>query len=139
MNMLKKFFAKMTLQKVFGLTLFGSLLALVSVNGFANTYIMLSSIQSNVATTVSQTAKILQDISLIAGIGFIMASFFKFHQHKLNPTQVPLSQGVTLLAVGAGLTLFPLLIPTAGTTLLGTKADVSKVSGSSIANAIGGS
>lgn len=100
---------------------------------------MLATIQQNVASSVTETAKILQDLSLVAGIGFIMASFFKFHQHKLNPTQVPMSQGVTLLAIGGGLTLFPLLVPTAGTTILGSKANVSQVSGTGISGLIGSS
>ena len=129
---------KRSMWKLLSLVLGGVLLSLVSVDLLANTYIKLSAIQSNVATTVTSTAKILQDLSLIAGIGFIMASFFKFHQHKLNPTQVPMSQGVTLLVIGAGLTLFPILVPTAGTTILGSKANVSKVAGDSIASMIGG-
>lgn len=129
----------MKLTKVFGLICVGSLLLLLGVDAMADTTkFMLATIQSNVADTVTQTAKILQDLSLVAGIGFIMASFFKFHQHKLNPTQVPMSQGVTLLAIGGGLTLFPLLVPTAGTTILGKEANVSKVSGKGISDMIGG-
>lgn len=128
------------LMRVFGYGFIASLLASLGMHALASTApIMLSSIQANVGTTVTEVAKMLQDLSLIAGIGFIMASFFKFHQHKLNPTQVPMSQGVTLLAIGGGLTLFPLLIPTAGTTILGSKADVSHVSGAKISGLIGGS
>lgn len=130
-----------TLWKILGLIGLGSLLMLVGTDVLATSVpkIFLASIQQNVQNTVTSTAKILQDLSLIAGIGFIMASFFKFHQHKLNPTQVPMSQGVTLLAIGAGLTLFPILVPTAGTTILGSKANVSKVSGTGIASVISGS
>lgn len=138
-NKFKILLKKTTLSKVFGYCLITALLALISVDTLAaNKVFMLSSIQGNVATTVTETAKILQDLSLVAGIGFIMASFFKFHQHKLNPTQVPMSQGVTLLAIGGGLTLFPLLIPTAGTTILGNQAQVSQTSGSGISSLIGG-
>jgi hypothetical protein len=32
-------------------------------------------------------SKVLQKISLVAGLGFIVASLFKFHQHKQNPHQ----------------------------------------------------
>ncbi len=136
---MKTFFSKLSFMKIFGLTFVGALLCLLSVDIFAavGSVVMLSTIQSNVAHTVSETAKVLQDISLVAGIGFIMASFFKFHQHKLQPTQVPMSQGVTLLVIGGGLTLFPLLIPTAGSTILGASANVSKTSGAGISKLIG--
>jgi hypothetical protein len=38
---------------------------------------------------------IIQDLSLIAGVGFIVAALFKFHQHKQNPTQLALEVEVT--------------------------------------------
>ena len=104
---------------------------------FAATGLYLSNIQSNLGSSVGQLAVILQDISLVAGIGFVMASFFKFHQHKLNPTQVPISQGITLLLIGAGLLLFPLLLPTATKAAFGTTA-ISKTSGGAITSLISG-
>ena len=106
-------------------------------SAFAATGLYLSSIQSNLGSSVSQLAIILQDISLVAGIGFVMASFFKFHQHKLNPTQVPISQGITLLLIGAGLLLFPLLLPTATKAAFGTTA-ISKTTGGNITSLISG-
>ncbi len=123
--------------KVVGSVVTGTLLLLIGAEALAAApTVTVSAIATNIGTTVTQTAKILQDLSLIAGIGFIMASFFKFHQHKLNPTQVPMSQGVTLLVIGAGLTLFPILIPTAGSAVLGTAQHVSKVSGKGITDLI---
>ena len=121
----------------------GGLLFLCAVPGLvfaaSGSIVSLQTIASNVAHTVVSLAKMLQAVALIAGIGFMMAAFFKFHQHKLNPTQVSISQGITLLLIGAGLTMFPVLIPTTGSTLLGTGAQVSHVSGSAIKNLIGGS
>ncbi len=129
----------MKVWKLVGLLVAGTLLLLLGSDVLAATAtVTVSKIATNIGTTVTQTAKILQDLSLIAGIGFIMASFFKFHQHKLNPTQVPMSQGVTLLVIGAGLTLFPILIPTAGSAVLGKDSKVSKVSGSGITGLIDG-
>ncbi len=97
----------------------------------------LGGIAKTVDTSVTETAVILTDAALLAGIGFVLASFFKFHQHKLNPTQVPLSQGITLLLIGAGLMLFPTLIPTASKAVFGT-AKVATVSGNQIVGLIGG-
>ena|SRR3990167_8199730 len=99
--------------------------------------LQLSAIAGNVDTSVQQLATVLSDISLIAGVGFVMASFFKFHQHKLNPTQVPISQGVTLLLIGAGLVLFPTMLPTAKNALFGSSAQIAKVGGKQINSIIG--
>lgn len=99
--------------------------------------IALSSIAGNIDSSVKQLSTILSDVSLIAGVCFVMASFFKFHQHKLNPTQVPLSQGITLLLIGAGLVLFPTMITTAKTAIFGSGAQVAKIGGGEIHSIIG--
>ncbi len=102
------------------------------------TYVTLGTVAKSVDGTVGQLATVLVDISLIAGIGFIMASFFKFHQHKQNPQQVQMSQGISLLLIGCGLTLIPLLIPTASVAVLGTNAKTpAKIGGDSIHSLIG--
>lgn len=98
----------------------------------APTGIGLSKIAGNIDGTITSMAWVLSDVSLLAGIGFIMTSFFKFHQHKLNPTQVPISHGITMLLIGAGLALFPTLIPTASKSVFGSQAQVSKVGGGDI-------
>ncbi len=101
--------------------------------------ITLTALGTNIDRSVSKLAVILSDVALIAGIGFVMASFFKFHQHKLNPQQVPLSQGVTLILVGAGLMLFPTMLPTASKAVFGNSATIGKVGGSQIGSIVGGS
>lgn len=105
--------------------------------GVGTSGIALSSIASNIDKSVGQLSTVLSDISLIAGVGFVMASFFKFHQHKLNPTQVPISQGITLLLIGAGLILFPTMLPTAKRAVFGTSAQIAKVGGQQIHSIIG--
>jgi len=99
--------------------------------------VSISEIASNVGVSVGHLAVVLTDVSLIAGIGFVMASFFKFHQHKLNPTQVPLSQGITLLMIGAALMLFPTMLPTATHAIFGKGADFGTISGAGIKALIG--
>ena len=96
-----------------------------------------TAIGTHVTATMASAAKIMQSVALVAGIGFIMVSFFKFHQHKQNPTQVPLSQGLSMLVIGAGLVLFPTLIPTAESVITGSTGGTAKVSGSSISGLIG--
>ncbi|MDF1761013.1 MAG: type IV secretion protein IcmD [Coxiellaceae bacterium] len=125
--------------KALAVVISGLLLLALSTDASATAsgYVSLTKIQQNVAITVTETAKILQAMSLMAGIGFILSSFFKFHQHKLNPTQVPMSQGISLLIIGACLTMFPILIPTAGSTILGSDVNISSVSGTAISKLIG--
>ena len=60
------------------------------------TVVTLTTIARSVDNTVAELATILVDVALISGVGFIMASFFKFHQHKHNPQQVQMSQGISL-------------------------------------------
>ena len=104
-----------------------------------STALSLSDIETTVGDSVLTIATIMTDVSLISGVGFIMASFFKFHQHKLNPTQVPMSQGLTLLLIGAGLCVFPSLIPTASNSVFGTSnASMAQVHGSGIASLLTG-
>lgn len=98
--------------------------------------ITLANIQSNVKLGVTNIAKILQDIALVAGIGFIFAAFFKFHAHKMQPQQVPLSQGVALLLVGAGLAVFPHLLDTATKAVFNT--NVQTAGAGAIAKVVGG-
>lgn len=87
----------------------------------------LSSVQTALKSSIGTTATILIDISTIAGIGFIFASFFKFHAWKNNPTQVPVSQGISLLLIGGALTMFPQIITIPGKGILGTSENVSQL------------
>ncbi len=113
-------------------------LGLGVVAAHAADYVTLTTVAASVDNTVGQLATVLVDVALISGIGFIMASFFKFHQHKQNPQQVQMSQGISLLLIGCGLTLIPLLIPTASVSILGTAAkSPAKIGGDSIHNLIG--
>ena len=92
--------------------------------------VTISDIAKNTGTSMESLAGLLEDVSLITGIGFIMASFFKFHQHKLNPQQVPISQGIVLLLVGGGLTIFPALLPVGGKALAGSGASFGSLTDS---------
>ena len=104
----------------------------------ASSGVTIANLQSNLADTVTAVGKILVDVSLICGIGFILVSFFKFHAHKNNPQQISLSQGITLLVIGAGLTVFPYLIKGVAGAATGS-SKTGSVTGSSMAGIMGGS
>ncbi|MGE3320058.1 MAG: type IV secretion protein IcmD [Candidatus Berkiella sp.] len=62
-------------------------------------------------------AKLITATSYVAGVGFALMGMLKLKAHKDNPTQVPLSQPIVLLAIAAGLVFLPSLITTAGKTV----------------------
>lgn len=95
-------------------------MACFCVDVFAATTLTISGVQGHISKAVGDVSQVIMDVATISGAGFVFASFFKFHQHKLNPTQVPLSNGVTLLLVGAGLCVFPHLIGTTSEAVFGT-------------------
>lgn len=113
-------------------------LAIVGSAVAAPAAVSLTSIATNVNKSVSGAATIISDVSLIAGVSFVMSSFFKFHQHKLNPTQVPLSQGISMLLVGAGLCLFPTLLLTTSKAMFGVSS-INQIGGTQIGSIVGGS
>ncbi|MCX7121375.1 MAG: type IV secretion protein IcmD [Gammaproteobacteria bacterium] len=127
---------KLNLRKGFWLRLIILIagMACVTAASAAATGVTLSGIQTQVGKSISTISALLEDISLITGIGFIMASFFKFHAHKNNPTQVPISQGIVLLVIGAGLAVFPHLLNTTSQGVFGT--NIEKVGGTAITGII---
>ncbi len=137
MNFLNKTLLKINVK---GLILVGTaLMGLMGLgSALAGDYITMSTMADSINKTSSAMATIISDTSLVTGVGFTMCSFFKFHQHKLNPTQVPLSQGCTLLLIGAGLCFLPLLLPSAANAVFSATGDqVNKIGGSVMSSLIG--
>ncbi len=131
-------FIKQPIQGIMKIVLFLGSTLFTGLALAAPSAVTVSAIADNVGSSVGHMAVVLTDVSIIAGIGFVMASFFKFHQHKLNPTQVPLSQGITLLLIGAALLLFPTMLPTATHAVFGS-ASFGQISGGGIRGLIGAS
>lgn len=100
----------------------------ISSDVMAVTAPTIGAIKTQVAGSIKDLMSILQDVAMVTGVGFVIAAFFKFHQHKMQPTQIPLSQGVTLLLVGAGLTVFPSLLGTTTKSAFGITAGTGTVS-----------
>ena len=100
--------------------LFVGLLGVLFANGALA--VTIQTISQHIDSAVGSVSHVLQDVSTITGVGFIIASFFKLHQHKLNPTQVPMSQGITLLLIGAGLSVFPHLLNVVTSGIFGATA-----------------
>lgn len=93
----------------------------------------LKDIVGNVKTNITSLISLLIIVSYIAGVGFALAGILQFKAHKDNPTQVPLSKPIVLLAVAACLLFLPSIMSTAGHTVFGTSA---KDIGSSAVDAV---
>lgn len=79
----------------------------------------ISEIAGRVTTMASTLAKMMIAISYIAGIGFVIASLFKFKQHKDNPTQIPLGTPLALLIIGIILVFLPAIFTPVGESIFG--------------------
>jgi intracellular multiplication protein IcmD len=66
-----------------------------------------ASVACRVFSNLNAIGVLLLGASYIAGMAFGIAAIVKFKAHKENPTQVPLSQGIVLLFVGAALIGIP--------------------------------
>ena len=66
--------------------------------------------------------EMILQMSFIAGLGFMVAAFFKFKQHKDNPTQVPIGNPLTYLLIGLLLLYVGSLATPLGETLFGEGA-----------------
>lgn len=91
----------------------------------------LGSVAQTVTDSMTNVAKLITAASYVAGVGFAMMGMLKFKAHKDNPTQVPLSQPIVLLAIAAGLVFLPNLISTGGSTIWGGSADKGAATGES--------
>lgn len=82
----------------------------------------IGAVAGRITGVVGTLANMMIAISYIAGIGFVIASMFKFKQHKDNPTQIPLGAPLALLIIGVVLVFLPLLFGPIGRTIFGQQA-----------------
>lgn len=79
----------------------------------------LGAIATRVTESFSGIGTLMIAVSYLAGIGFVIASIFKFKQHKDNPTQIPLGTPLALLVLGIILVFLPLIFEPAGQSIFG--------------------
>ncbi len=133
-----KFYAKLLILIGTVLSIFAVTSAFADGGGAAQT-VDLGSIATNVDSTIGSAAKIMQDIGLIAGIVMVLMGLMKFKQHSNNPQQIPASQALIPLLIGAALIMYPSLISTTAKMIMGKSASVTKLGGKELNGLIGGS
>lgn len=89
----------------------------------------LGTIATTVVTSFEGLAKLITAGAFLTGIGFAMASIFKFKAHKDNPQQIPIGTPIALLFVAAALMFLPAVYGSIGTTVFGTGATKGTLTG----------
>ena len=84
-------------------------------------------IATNIAGSFEDIGKLMIGVAYISGIGFGIASVFKFKQVKDNPTQIPIGTPFALLFISAMLVFLPGLYMPVAETIFGKPA--SELSG----------
>ena len=59
------------------------------------------------AEPINMLTKIFEDVSLVAGICFIVGALLQYRAHRINPSQVRLGAPIFLLILGVVLILLP--------------------------------
>lgn len=120
MKLMKQYKAKRSIYYVVLSLLVGALLLYVSDALASSGTGGIGDVANTLTTNFSNLAKLITAISYIAGLGFAVASIFKFKAHKDNPTQVPVGTPLALLFIGAALIFMPSVFQVAGKTVFGT-------------------
>ena len=79
----------------------------------------------NVTESSGGLVQLIISLAYVAGIGFGVASIFKFKQHKDNPTQVPIGTPVSMLLISAALVFMPGIYQPLGQTIFGTSVSAT--------------
>lgn len=83
----------------------------------------ISLLVENVNGGLVSIAQLISQIGFVAGLCFLIASIFKFKQHKDNPTQVPVGTPLSMVAMAAALMFAGNFIAPFGQTIFGSDAD----------------
>jgi intracellular multiplication protein IcmD len=89
----------------------------------------IKSLHSTVTGQFQSVIKLMFAVAYLAGFAFVIASIFKFKQHKDNPTQIPMGTPIAMLAIGIALIFLPNIIAPAGASIFGQGATQSGYTG----------
>jgi cytochrome c oxidase assembly factor CtaG len=84
-------------------------------------------VADNVVVQLYAGRDMILNLAFVAGLGFMVAAFFKFKQHKDNPTQVPIGNPLTYLLIGVLLLYVGAFKSPLGETLFGSGAIAGNV------------
>lgn len=82
----------------------------------------IGTVANNLRSSFGIIADLISAASYILGFGLIVASLFKFKQHKETPQQVHLGQPIMMVFLAVALIFLPSVLETGGKSLFGSKA-----------------
>ena len=85
----------------------------------------IGTISATIYSNFTNVTKLITSASYVAGVSLMVVSLFQFKQHKENPTQVPLSKPMMLLAMGTALIFIPTITDIASATFFGSEGGSS--------------
>jgi len=102
----------------------------------------LGDVASSIAQPIDMAGHLLSDVALLVGLVCLVASLFRYVQHRNNPLAFPLSTVVAFFLMGAAFVCFPIVYkhfeqpettnqsPSTQTQASGVAAPVAVMSGS---------
>jgi len=85
----------------------------------------IGTISSIIYSNFNNVTKLLTSAGYVGGVMLMVIAIFQFKQHKENPTQVPLSKPMMLLAMGTALIFIPTITEIASATFFGSSGGSS--------------
>jgi intracellular multiplication protein IcmD len=89
----------------------------------------LGDLANNLTQSFEAIVKLLTAGAYVGGVTFFIVSVFQFKQHKENPTQVPLSKPMMILAMSSALIFLPDFINSVSQSIFGEQASVGGAKG----------
>lgn len=85
----------------------------------------IGTVAANITGTFTNVTKLLTSAGYVGGVMCMIMAIFQFKQHKENPTQVPLSKPMMILAMGTALIFMPTITDVASATFFGSSGGTS--------------
>jgi intracellular multiplication protein IcmD len=104
------------------LTVLTTSIAFYASCAYADQVTDIKSLVAQVTSSFQSLGMLMAATAYLSGFGMVIASLFKFKQHKENPQQIPMGTAIAMLVVGVSLIFLPGFVGPAGQTLFGTDA-----------------
>ncbi len=104
------------------------LFCLLPVTLFAETP-SLGTLAENITQSFESITKLLTAGAYVGGITFFIVAIFQFKQYKENPSQVPLSKPMMILAMSSALIFLPEFVNSVSVTIFGQNGAVANPAG----------
>jgi intracellular multiplication protein IcmD len=104
------------------------ILMFLSFHLFADT-LSLGDLAENITKSFESITKLLTAGAYVGGVTFFIVAVFQFKQHKENPTQVPLSKPMMILAMSSALIFLPDFVNSVSATIFGEQGGNANPSG----------